>query len=392
MIIDKANLENFNLNQKSDEFFNSTSKNIKNLPFYMRKLFLLIVIIPTLFSILYFGIIANDIYISESHFVVRNPSRGPVNPIGALLNSGGGSGPSEEANAVIEYIESRDALKTLDKDGLVRRAYGSNRAAWLDRFGTMLTGSSDEHLYVYINHKVTVEIDPSTQVTRLKVQAFNPADAKEINRRLIEQSEDLVNRMSRRAQGDAIAVAETEVKQAQDRARAAAIALSKFRIERGVVDPKQESEIRLQMISKLQNELIATRTQLQQMLSFTPSASQIAFLRTQQDALKREIIEQTKSISGTSNSLSGVAVRYQELLLASELAEKLLAASVVALEDAKADARRKRAYVERVSEPSSPDHAMQPRRLRGIVSTLLLTLLAWGIASMLLSGIREHYD
>jgi capsular polysaccharide transport system permease protein len=33
---------------------------------------------------------------------------------------------------------------------------------------------------------------------------------------------------------------------------------------------------------------------------------------------------------------------------------------------------------------------MEPRRLRGIIATLVLSLLAYGILRMLLAGIREH--
>jgi len=35
---------------------------------------------------------------------------------------------------------------------------------------------------------------------------------------------------------------------------------------------------------------------------------------------------------------------------------------------------------------------MEPRRLRAIVATLTLCLVAWGILTMLLAGIHEHQD
>jgi capsular polysaccharide transport system permease protein len=39
-----------------------------------------------------------------------------------------------------------------------------------------------------------------------------------------------------------------------------------------------------------------------------------------------------------------------------------------------------------------PDSAAEPRRFRGILSTLIFGLIAFGIISMLLAGIREHHD
>ena len=355
-------------------------------------LFLVTVLLPTLLGVLYFGFFANDVYISESRFVVRTQSRMQVSPLGALLSSGSLSGPGEETSAVIEYVESRDALLATDRDGLVRKAFGPDRANWFSRFGGLLGGSSQEHLFRYFTRKVTIETDPVTQVARLTVRAFDPRDARTINLRLLEQSEGLVNQMSERARGDAIAVAQKEVDEAKDRARQAAVALALFRQQSGIVDPKEEAQVRLQMISKLQDELIATRTQLQQMLSYTPRASQIPYLRTRQASLEREIADQTRRITGGGNSLSGAAVRYQALFLDSQMAEKQLAATVVSLEEARADARRKRAYVERIANPNLPDYAVEPRRIRGILATFILGLLAWGVLSMLVIGIKEHRD
>ena len=355
-------------------------------------LFLALVVLPTLLGALYYGLFASDIYLSESRFVVRTPARTQVSPLGALLSSGSLSGPGEETSAVIEYVESRDALAATDRDGLVRKAFGPERANWFDRFGGLFGGTSREHLFRYFGRKVTIETDPVTQVATLTVRAFDPQDARAINLRLLEQSESLVNQMSERARGDAIAVAQKEVDESKDRARQAAVALAAFRQRSGIVDPKEEAEVRLQMISKLQDELIATRTQLQQMRAYTPRASQIPYLRTRQASLEQEIADQTRRITGGDKSLSGAAVRYQELFLDSQMAEKQLAATVVSLEEARADARRKRAYVERVAAPSLPDYAMEPLRIRGVIAVLLISLLVWGIVSTLLVGVREHRD
>jgi capsule polysaccharide export protein KpsE/RkpR len=56
------------------------------------------------------------------------------------------------------------------------------------------------------------------------------------------------------------------------------------------------------------------------------------------------------------------------------------------------DARKKQVYVERIAEPSLPDYSLEPRRLRNILATILLGLLAWGVVSTLIAGIREHRD
>jgi capsule polysaccharide export protein KpsE/RkpR len=65
---------------------------------------------------------------------------------------------------------------------------------------------------------------------------------------------------------------------------------------------------------------------------------------------------------------------------------------MAALQEAEAEARRKQAYVERIAQPSLPDEAAEPRRLRGILTVFLLGCVAWGIIALLVAGIREHQD
>jgi len=360
--------------------------------FFLQPLFLAVVALPTLLAVVYFGLLASDVYISESRFVVRSPTRSTNSSLGIILNAGGFSGTSEEANAVLEYVRSPNALGETDKDGFVRKAFSAESASWFDRFGSAVHGKTREHLYDYYLGKVAIQTDSAVQVTRLTVKAFTPSEAREINTRLLMQAEALVNSLAERARDDAIATASREVDDALAQARSSAMALSRFRSQQGILDPEREAEVRLQMISRLQDELIATRTQLQQLQVYTPQASQIPFLQIRIRYLEKEINDQTRSIAGGQSSLSTVAVQYQELRLSNELAEKQLTAALAALEGARSEARRQRAYIERISDPSLPDYPREPRRIRGILATLVLGLLAWGVLAMLIAGIKEHRD
>lgn len=355
-------------------------------------IFIVTVVLPTLLAILYFGVFASNVYVSEARFVVRSPGKSSATSLSQVLSGSGISGgATEESNAVIEYLESRSALAEVNRDGLLTRAYANGSIFVLDRFGGLLPANG-ERFYDYYLNKVLVEDDTTSQVLHLTVRAYTAADARAINTRLLERSEALVNRLSDRARTDAVAAATREVEEAQERSRQAAVTLAEYRNRSRIIDPEKEAAVRVQMVSKLQDELIAARTQLQQMQTYTPGATQIPYLKVQVANLEREIAEQTASVAGGRRSLSSSAARYQVLLLNAELTGKQLGAALLSLQDARAEARRKRAYVERIAEPSLPDYAVEPRRIRGILATLVLGLLAWGILSVLLVGIREHRD
>jgi capsular polysaccharide transport system permease protein len=136
--------------------------------------------------------------------------------------------------------------------------------------------------------------------------------------------------------------------------------------------------------------LFATRTLLLALRKFTPSNPQIEVYQTRASGLEQEIRDASSQVAGARTSLAGNAVEYQRLLLESQFADKQLASALTSLEEARNEARRKQVYIERIAQPSEPDRALEPQRVRGMVSTLALGLVAWGIASLLLAGVREH--
>jgi len=80
------------------------------------------------------------------------------------------------------------------------------------------------------------------------------------------------------------------------------------------------------------------------------------------------------------------------LALEMEFSNKQLASAMANLESARNEAQRQQIYLERIAEPSLPDSAQEPRRVRGVLATLLFGLVAWGVLSLLLAGVREHQD
>lgn len=353
-------------------------------------LFWFVVLLPTALSTIYFGLLVSDVYISESRFVVRSPDRPARNGLGVILASAGFSNASDEVRAAQGYIQSRDALKNLDADGLARKAWGSSDVSIFDRFNPIGWSGSFEELYRYYMGKVGIEFDSETGITKLTVRAFAAGDSQVINRRLLEQAESLVNKLNERGQGDMIRNAQREVSEAKEQSRKAALELAAFRNQAGVIDPERQATVQLQMISKLQDELIGARMQLLQLSAIAGQNPQIPVLRVRIKGLEKAISGQLDQVAGSSKSLSAAAVQFQRLQLQREFADRQLAAALTALQEARNEARRQRAYVERIAQPSLPDTAMEPRRLRGILATLIVGLVAWGILVMLLAGVREH--
>src|SRR5690242_473977 len=229
------------------------------------RLFLLLVVAPTVMAILYFGSFASDVYVSESRFVVRSPDKPAASGLGVLLKSAGFSNAGDEIFAAHEYVQSRDALKMLNRGNDVVRAYGNGSISIFDRFNPLGLDGSFEDLFNYYRGKVVVDYATTSSITTLSVRAFTPQDAQKFNRQLLEKSEELVNRLNNRGRTDLVNYATEEVVEAKIAAREAALALARFRNAHGIVDPEKQATVQLEMVSKLQDELIGARTQLQQL-------------------------------------------------------------------------------------------------------------------------------
>lgn len=355
-------------------------------------LFWLTVIIPTLIATVFYGVLADDIYISESRFVVRSPEKRQTSGVGLLLGGAGFNNASEEVRAAQGFIESRDALKALNSDDFAARAWGNDEVSLVSRFDPIGWAGSFEDLYKYYRKMVAATYDTETSITTLTVRAYNPQDAKDMNARLLEGAEALVNDLNERGSDDLVKYAEREVAEARDLASEAALALSSYRDRAGVIDPERQATVQLQMISKLQDELIGARMQLLQLRSAAAQNPQIPLLKVRISGLEAEIKGQLGEIAGNKGSLSAATAEYQRLQLQREFADQQLGLSLAQLQEARNEARRQRAYVERVAQPSLPDASLEPRRLRGIFATLVIGLVAWGVLSMLLAGVREHKD
>jgi capsular polysaccharide transport system permease protein len=373
----------------------------KNFPIKLRRrkalegvniLFLLTVVIPTLVATIYFGFLASDVYVSQSQFVVRSPDKPAATGLGVLLKSAGFSNAGDEIFATQDYVLSRDALRALNRNKAVEIAYTRPGISLFNRFNSLGFGGTFEDLYRFYHGKIGVEHNASSSITTLSVKAFTPADAYRFNQQLLEQAEGLVNRLNRRGQTDLVQYAEREAKDAQLAGLLASQELARYRNLRGVIDPERQAAVQLQMVSKLQDELIGARTQLSQLRSLAPENPQIPLLETQITALTREIGGASGQVAGNRSSLSAAAVRYQRLQIERDYADRRLTAALTSLQEARNEARQKQAYVERIVQPNLPDEAQQPRRLRGIFATFVLGLVAFGILTMLLAGIREHKD
>lgn len=359
------------------------------------RLFWVTVIIPTTLASIYFGLIASDVFISQSKFVIYNPqSPSPTaGGLGTLLAGSVFSNGTYGVYAAQNYLQSRDALAQLQRSLNVEAMYSGRHADWVNRFGGLIYfRKTFEELYQYYGHMVGIDVDPTSNITTLTTDAYTPDDAQKINAQLLAQAQQLVDRLNAGANAEGVKFYANEVVKDESQVQAAAMAIAHYRNAHRLFAPAPQSAIELQFIAKLQDHLLQQESTLAQMMVNTPLSPQLPMLKRAIAATRTQIDAQQARVAGAPNSLASESVEYERLTLNQSFTEKRLAAAITALEDARIQAQKQQLFIETVVAPNKPDQALQPRRFRGVLATLIVGLLVWGVLSVVVGGIKEHHD
>ncbi len=360
----------------------------------LSKLFVWVVVIPTTLSILYFGFIASPVYISEARYVVYSPGEhfSANGGLASLISGLGGSYSSSASQTIVSYISSWDAMMALNHKFDLAKVY-TQGVDWFDRYGGIFHPFTNQvRLWRYYQGMTSATIDPSNGISILKVEAYSPAMAEQMNRFLLAKGQAIVNQLNAGAREEAVKFARQDVDQARANLRAATVALTQYRNGQRVISPLQQSQLQLALVSKLQDQLIQEQTQLSAIMAHAPQNPNIPVLRSGVEALQSQIAAAKAQITGDHQSLASKDTEYETLQVNQDIAQKLLEAAVTALEQARITAQKQELYLETISAPNAPDAPQLPRRIEGILATLVISLMIWGVLVVVIGGIKEHHD
>ena len=350
-----------------------------------------IVGLPTLLAGVYFFAIASDLYLSEVKFVVRGPPRPQISAISAMLQSAAASATSEDTYAVHEYLMSRDAVRRLEREDDLRALFSRPEGDLISRFPGILFWRKDfEALYWAYSRFVSVEIDSSSGVSTLQVKAYRPEDAQRMARALLEFSEQLVNQLNERARQDSLGTFQREVDTTEQQIAKIQSELTAYRIQQKMLDPKSASAGPLELLAQLNTQQTNARSQLAELIKNSPNSPQIPLIRTRVASLDKLIAEERAKITGDNNSVATALTEYERLDVQRLLAEKTLASALTSLEAARLEAQRQQLYLEVIAQPNLADYPLFPKRAISFATLVVSCMLAYGIAWLLITSVREH--
>lgn len=359
---------------------------------FRNRMFTFVVIIPVVASIIYFGFIQSDVYISESRFVIRQPDKKNLTMVGVILQNIGMSSVRDEAFTVKEFILSRDSMNIINESLNLRKLYRKPGVDIISRFDSLGIDDSLESLYEYFLKKVTLIVDVASSISTLQTKAFSPQDAYNVNVGLLFLSEGMINRLNDRATKDMLDFAQQEVKDAEAQVKSTAAAVTAYQEKQTLFDPAQQSTMQLQHVYKLQDDLITVRGILSQVRVHAVDSPNVKALEKRADELRKEIEHEMFKITGGNDSMVQKAIEFKRLSLDREFAETRLATALASLEHARSEVQRQRLYLERIVMPHKPDFPVSMGRWWKIFTIGIVSLMFYFILRLLIAGVKEHTE
>ncbi|MDO5538163.1 MAG: hypothetical protein Q4F72_11630, partial [Desulfovibrionaceae bacterium] len=349
------------------------------------------VLLPAMLALLYFGLWASPMYISEARFAVRSAESGGAGSGLAALLLPTGSSVGADAQIVAEYIQSPDIMEAIDEEMHIISHFSSHDHDIISRLASDAT--RDDRLD-YWQWAVKPAYDPETGIIALTVKAYDPATSKKLAESILSKSEALVNAMSHRAQDDAITLAMGEVKTAENRVRKAQEAMRSFRDRSGMLDPASTAGGLQTLVSSLEAEVAKTRAEIAEASTYmSRNAPTLVGLRARLAAVEKQLAAEKLRLageSGKSGSLTSYAGEYEGLATESEFARQQLVSAMASLEAARIKAEAKSRYVVAFQLPALADESLYPRPFLFSAYVLLGALVLAGLFSLIIAAIREH--
>jgi capsular polysaccharide transport system permease protein len=358
-----------------------------------RLLLLSCVAIPVFFTTVYEYVIAADVFMSESHFLVR--SKAMANGLNGLSETSSlqplssMSQSNDLTNAVNDYLASRDLIQTLLRSNNLLEMTSRREADFLSRFPRW-GAASVEALHRRFDDFVYPSFDSSTGISTLYTYAFRAEDARNIALAAFEHAEALINRLNDRQQQDSIAFAQKMVEDAREEVRKAEQRITDFRNREGLFDPARQGAEILGLIAKMNGDISQLKAELAEVNISSPGSPKVVSIKTRIEALNRQIDEQKALVAGGNDSLAPKLAVYERLLIEREMTVKAFGGSLSLLEEAVRNMDVQRLYLERVVEPNLPDYPLYPRRFRIVLIVFGFSLCFYWIAKVTGESVTKH--
>ena len=342
-------------------------------------LLMLCFVLPVAAGALYYGLIVSDRYVTEARFAIR-PAIGSAEkatPDSVGTNAGIASQMvAQDTLITSEYVGSRPMLEAIAAQLPIREWFSRDSIDYFSRFDPE---KPIEKFLRYWRRRVGIDVESSSGIVSLIVEAFDPAESLAIAQAVMKEAERMVNDLSVKAREDAVAESTRELQLAQERMRKIRLAVRDLRNRDGVLDAQKANEANIKVVSELRAARINLAVQLAiGQRDLGPEARRIIDIKQQIKDLDDNIarIERSSASQDPEQKrlLSDALTRFEALENDRKNAEKYYEQVLTASERARIIASRQIEFFSPIVQPVKAQSSTEPRRI------LMISLITAGAA------------
>jgi|HubBroStandDraft_5_1064220.scaffolds.fasta_scaffold05823_5 capsule polysaccharide export protein KpsE/RkpR len=167
-----------------------------------------VVATAALLSTVYYYVFAESLYDSQAILSIQN--KGSVSSgVGSILSSAlGSSGSSTQAGQIVDYINSMEMLRILDKKYHLRTLYRSGER---NPFWRLYFADTDENFLWFYQHMFAVDSDTDDGTLTIDIYDYDRVRAHQIGETITQESEKFINDINTKMQQQTMLFARNEL-------------------------------------------------------------------------------------------------------------------------------------------------------------------------------------
>ena len=354
----------------------------------VRLFFLVLFLVVTTY---YMGI-KSELYESTTALMVRSLNQSsPVSSLGLSFLGMGNSSQLQDSMIVEVYLKSLDMYKQVDAKFALTKYYESDAVDFVERLSKNAT--TEEILKVYNKHLI-IFYDEKSGILNISFLHTDPKKAKEIVEFLVARVGYQINEFNRRKAQKQLKFVESEYKKSKVKMDEAAQKVEAYQNKHLLIDPTAEVTSKGTIIAELEAQLTQKKLAYATKKRYLNSGNfELVSLKNQIKELKISIKNAKKKLTGNEKGrLNKIVFAYEQLKMQFKFATEVYKNALLQLETTKVEVAKNDKTLSIIIKPDLPDGYTYPDKPRVFITILILTLLLYGIFSMLGSIIKDHKE
>lgn len=345
-----------------------------------------------LLSAFYILFLKSELYESKTALIVKDlQTSAPADNLGLSLLGVGVSSQLQDSMIVEAYLKSLDVYKSVDQRFHLTKHY---KSVELDYISRLTSNATEEELLAFYNKHLIINYDETSGILNIAFSHVNRLKAQEILTFLVQQVEAQINEFNRLQARKQLEFVETEFDKAKQRMEASSQTLEAYQNKHFLLDPNTEATTSSSIIAQLEASLMQKKIEYATMSGYMKKDSyELKALQKEIEEISHSIMQERRSLTGTSNDrLNKLLFGYEKLKLQLEFDIEVYKNALIQLETKKLAVLQEAKTLSILSQPNLPDGYTYPNKPKTFITFLIITLLLYGILSMLSAIIRDHKE